>query len=364
MIFSLFFRFAFVEITESSVIVKPQTIVLQKESISQEQRMIIKEPDPFCPENFREKTGRKAEEQLAFYLKRKYHADKNFFVINDLRFPFLDSFVQIDHLIVSKYGLVIVESKSVTSKVRYNEKGEWFRLWDNHWVGMPNAVKQAERQGEALKELLNNNHTFLLDKYLFGRLQKTFAKMRIDHIVAVSDHGSICRQGEDIYVNNVCKAESVTDKIEEIFLACEKSAGLFSSDALPWDMNETELEKVVDFLLKNHIPREENKNTVPEEEKREKQEEKKSGNELEEQPEKEDKIHAYLWCPQCKGKISILWGNKYKSYYWHCQDCRKNFPINHSCPQCHGKLKIRKQGNEYYIHCESCQISALYFEDK
>ena len=30
--------------------------------------MIVKESDPFFPENFREKNGRKAEEQLAFYL--------------------------------------------------------------------------------------------------------------------------------------------------------------------------------------------------------------------------------------------------------------------------------------------------------
>lgn len=325
--------------------------------------MIVKESDPFFPENFREKTGRKAEEQLAFYLKRKYHADKNFFVFNDLRFPFLDSFVQIDHLVVSKYGLVIVESKSVTSKVSYNEKGEWFRLWDNHWVGMPNAVKQAERQGEALKELLNENHTELLDKYLFGRLQKTFSKMRIDLIVAVSDHGSICRKGKDIYENNVCKAESVTEKIDEIFSSCEKSAGLFSSDALPWDMNEDELKKVVAFLLKRHVPRElgNGERVVPENGERSRKEEIPV---KEEEKNTEEKIRAFLWCPQCKGKIRILWGSKYKSYYWHCEECQKNFPINHSCPQCHEKLKIRKQGNEYHIYCEKCQISALYFEDK
>lgn len=331
--------------------------------------MILKELDTFSGGNAWEKTGRKAEEQLAFYLKRKYHSHENIFVINNLRFPFLDSFVQIDHLIITKYGAVIVESKSVTSKVSYNEKGEWSRLWGNHWQGMPNAVKQAERQGEALKELLKENQNELLEKYVFGRLQKTFTKMQIHLLVAISDQGSIYRKGKDIYEKNVCKAECVTDRIEEIFLSCEKSAGLFSCDEPPWCMNEKELTKVLEFLLQQHVPKTAEKE-LPEEEIRDNTAEEKyierpvEKEKTEETEEKEEKIRAYLHCPECGNSIRIVWGSKYKNYYWHCPHCNKNFPISHKCPQCHEKLKIRKQGKEYFIYCDDCQISALYFAEK
>ena len=78
--------------------------------------------------------------------------------------------------------------------------------------------------------------------------------------------------------------------------------------------------------------------------------------------EKEEKIQSLSYCPECKGKVSIEWGAKYKNYYWHCCDCKKNFPINHKCPQCQQKLKVRKQKAEYHIYCEPCHLSALYFE--
>ncbi len=79
---------------------------------------------------------------------------------------------------------------------------------------------------------------------------------------------------------------------------------------------------------------------------------------------KEKEIHSLNECPNCHGRVSILWGAKYKNYYWHCNSCGKNIPIHYDCPGCGEKLKIRKQANEYFIYCTPCNLSALYFTDE
>lgn len=65
--------------------------------------MISKELDVFAASNSWEKNGRKAEEQIAFYLRRRFHGEKDIFVINGLRFRGLDqTFTQIDQLVLCK----------------------------------------------------------------------------------------------------------------------------------------------------------------------------------------------------------------------------------------------------------------------
>ena len=71
--------------------------------------MIAKEFDPFTDTDKRQLAGRKAEGQIAFYLKRAFeHGDA----------------AQIDHLVFHRWGMILVESKSVTGTVRVNEHGE------------------------------------------------------------------------------------------------------------------------------------------------------------------------------------------------------------------------------------------------
>lgn len=78
--------------------------------------------------------GAKAEEQMAFYLRREFGSDPEVWVFNDLRFETESGdAAQIDHLVLHRSGFILVESKSVTSKVRARANGEWERIWNNHW---------------------------------------------------------------------------------------------------------------------------------------------------------------------------------------------------------------------------------------
>lgn len=319
-----------------------------------EEEMIVKELDGYEGDDKLIKAGHEAEKQMSHYLLRKYHNDKNIFVINTLRFPWLDGYAQIDHLILHRYGAIIIESKSVSSKVRYNEHEEWNRLWNNHWDKMENPIKQAERQGKALHDLLCD-HTDQLRGKLLGLMQMGFKYMAIDCIVAISDQCiGIQRPTNDPYKDTVVKADLVTDQVDGIIAAYKKKDSIFFKGEPPWTVGHNELEKIYEFLLNRHELFYKQSVSISEE----------SPEEVPIDPPVTDnlseKISALSCCEECGGNVSILWGSKYKNYYWHCNSCGKNFPINFKCPNCQEKLRIRKRKNEYYIYCDPCSLEALY----
>lgn len=98
--------------------------------------MILKEPDEIKSDDKFLKAGQAAEKQMAFYLKRAFENEGMFAVINGIRIVVNNDVCQLDHLIIYQYGMIIVESKSVTSKVKINDDGSWEREWSNKWKGM------------------------------------------------------------------------------------------------------------------------------------------------------------------------------------------------------------------------------------
>lgn len=316
--------------------------------------MIIKELDPFIGGNKFEEAGRKAEEQMAFYLERKFHKRDDILVINNLRFPTVNSFAQIDHLILTNVGFIVIECKSVASGVKYNEKDEWNRLWDNHWQGMPSPVQQVKLQIDALRELLHENCDKLREK-LLGLKQRGFRNFPIDYIVAISDSSKIIRPEKDIHEGKVMKAEHVSDKIIEIYDRNAREFGLIGKmgSAL---LSPADLKRICYFFKTEHVP------LIP----------KAPKTEAPTPPAKDVSIETkptlplfptYSECPECKGKIAIVWGAKFKNYYWHCDGCNKNISINHKCLTCKEKLRIRKDKSNYQIYCEPCDFSAHYFTE-
>ena len=281
-------------------------------------------------------------------------------------------YVQVDHLIIHRYGIIIIESKSVSSKVKYNEHEEWNRLWNNHWDKMENPVKQAERQAKAIKEILVAKANQLRGK-LLGLMQCGFKNMATDCLVALSDQCiDIKRPDNDPYLHNVFKADLITDKIDKLIAGYKERDRIFSRGEPPWSINTEEMTKVKDFLIAKHTP-------MVYEQNEPKPEEKATADiprtavttriesQLQATPvsrTKEEKIQALTCCLECGGKVTILWGDKYKNYYWHCTACGKNFPINYRCPTCQEKLRIEKSKKEFYIYCEPCSLKALYHRDE
>ncbi len=175
--------------------------------------MILKEIDKKEALIKHEEYGYKAEKQMAFYLKRAFQDNKDIHVINDLRLEMNDDVAQIDHLIIHRFGFLIVESKSVTSKISINEYGEWTRHYPKFTRGIPSPVNQARRQADFLKNFLMARTEYLLKKSLI--FQASVTDFKFDVSVAISDSGIINR-AKNTNLSEVHKADQITDAINEI----------------------------------------------------------------------------------------------------------------------------------------------------
>jgi len=218
--------------------------------------VILKEKEFTNSSDPRRRAGEKAEKQMAFYLQRAFRKRNDYFVINDLCITHDGEPAQIDHLIVSPYGLVIIESKSCHSTIIVDEFNRWARTFNGKPEGMQSPVLQAEEQGRILKELLRSNTETLLGKMLMGSVQKGFGYCPFFVYISVSDSGII---EQKIDVPELHKADEVakaiTGKLDEL----KKKSDLLSpkfwlSSEVGWRMKLEEARTVADFLVAQHQP--------------------------------------------------------------------------------------------------------------
>lgn len=218
--------------------------------------MILKEKELTNPSDPRQKAGEDAEKQMAFYLQRAFRKCDDCFVINDLRVIHDGDVAQIDHLVVSPFGLFIVESKSVHGTISINQHGDWKRTYNNEVTGMPSPVLQGQEQGRILKELLRENAEQVLGKFLFGKLQKGFGNCPVCTYVAISDSGIIDR-GMD--VPELLKADVVSGAVIKKIDGFASKANLLSpknllSTDVIWEITKDEARATAEFLVSKHTP--------------------------------------------------------------------------------------------------------------
>lgn len=334
--------------------------------------MIIKDLEHIDPVNQLEKAGHYAESQLAFYLKREFKDDPQILVFNNLRLQKGNDACQIDHLVLSQYGMIIVESKSVATRVVVNQLGEWKRWFNNVWQGMPSPILQAQRQGKFLKDYLEDHVENLLNKLMFGR-QAHFTKMPIDVLVAISDSGIIDRPKND-KLENVSKADQIADKIKSIISEYRKLDSLLNlSFKVAYELNKNEILKISGFLLAHHQPSQaktsfSNVSVTPI---------KTFSSPLPKvisasstatkQPIEKPLVKPVVKvapqdpqniCSHCQSKnLTILY---VRSYYFRCNDCGKNTAVKNICPTCGDRERTRKSGLQFFSECEKCNSSRLF----
>ena len=92
--------------------------------------MIAKPFDKTEPSDPLLRAGWEAEKDLAFFLTRDYGPRPDIFVFNDLRFADISGgFTQIDHLVLYRHGIAIIESKSVSGELIVDDRRQWVRRW-------------------------------------------------------------------------------------------------------------------------------------------------------------------------------------------------------------------------------------------
>ncbi|MCA9125167.1 MAG: NERD domain-containing protein [Planctomycetales bacterium] len=340
--------------------------------------MILKEKSSLSPTDKFGQAGYQAEMQMAFYLRRAFGELPDVYVFNDLRFVRNGEVAQIDHLVLHRFGLVLIESKSVTGTIEVNRQLEFVRTFGRNRSGMKSPITQVEMQKELLQALLNDHKEQLRRKVMMGMVQAQFSDERFKTFVAISDKGEIKRRGCD--PPQLVKADRVTAEIQQIIdrhtkasgfggimrqvLADKKTAKELEQNLLRAFTND-EMNEITAFLLRQQT---DVQATVepppilaavapgP------------APPPLPQPPaftppppviQASSASTAYA-CRHCSGQdIEILYGQY--GYYFKCRSCSQNTPIDFKCESCGKKAKISKSGKVFTRKCGSCNAESFFF---
>lgn len=339
-----------------------------------------------APADRKLKAGFEAERQMAFYLNRAFANDSAVYILNDLRLvdpeqPEHDGspgVCQMDHLVVHRCGMFIIESKSVHDEVSVRGDGsggdEWTRRYKGRESGFPSPIQQARRQAEFLRVFLQRNREQLLGKVrpgfralakvIAGSDQRGFLNIPIQIIVAISDSGKIRRvkgwkEPVKPFHAFVTKADLAADKIREEFQkhqASGKLLGKIDGDYGLWVMQSEETVCVAEFLSESHTPLCSHEAVAEP-----KVVYQQPVVAIKTQAAKSPELATRPCCKACQSTQLFAHSGRY-GYYWKCQDCDTNTTMPTTCTVCNAKgsygkvVKIRKEGIKYFRCCEACKM--------
>jgi hypothetical protein len=344
--------------------------------------MILKELEPFSGQDKFQVAGRKAEEQMAHYLRRFFGSSNDVDVLNYLRIDLAGEVAQMDHLVLHPYGLLIVESKSVAGSVQIKEDGQWIRWFNKQPQGMRSPVTQAKMQAMLLKELLEKT----------VRQKGFFEQVHIDVLVAISDSGTIQWPATGSLLE-VCKADQVPEKISQ------RVSEIRGATQLAGVLTAEHRRVVAEFLCKVHkplaqgvaaqfkepeparapqgVPAADRRNTsskvheptprgfvaefkVPEPSRADQAVvAAKRGSEKQQEKGARSAGLPDRACKHC-GSSELEARHGQYGYYFYCGKCEKNTGIKFACPACGAEGRLRKQGKEFFAECKGCDGSVLY----
>ncbi len=104
------------------------------------------------------KNGYQKEKENAYLIDFAFKNSKNVYIIHDLRLEHNGRVAQIDHLLLSRFGIEVLESKSFSGVVTVKSDNSLEVKYKDKIIAQPNPLEQASRHETVLRELLNDNN--------------------------------------------------------------------------------------------------------------------------------------------------------------------------------------------------------------
>jgi len=320
---------------------------------------------------------------MAFYLDRAFGRRDDVQTFHNVRYVLEGDVAQIDHLVLHRFGLCIVESKSMIGKVTVDQYREFTRdPGDGRGVaGIASPILQARRQVQVLSELLNNHKTDLRRVVrIVGQTQFIDERFRV--FAALSDHSVIERKNTD--PPELMKADRVTDAIDSHIKSHQSLRGLqgfvryVAKKENPVEplgpFTDEEMESISFFLIENDTPLRGHgtappKPPAPKPSKAKPkpkappatrvQETRTSFKTAPPPPAAATDATASPCCSKCQSaKVEIRYG---RNYYFKCLDCDGNTAIKQVCPACGEAARLKKSGPTFRWNCAGCGCGDVFF---
>jgi hypothetical protein len=159
-------------------------------------------------------SGLKAEKNMAYYLDARFSGHPSLMVFNNLKVVDRDRTAQIDHLVLSRWGVYFIETKSVSWEININEDGQWSRVnWKKRY-SMESPLEQSRRHESILFDLLESRASEFMGKFL--GLQLKFRNLWLTHhVVGVSVDAKITGRGKKAVKDHLKPLDQVPQFILE-----------------------------------------------------------------------------------------------------------------------------------------------------
>ena len=199
--------------------------------------MIFKGLDPLDWQDQSAVARRTAQEQMPYYLQRYFGDSGEVDVVNQLRVSTAGVVTQVDHLVLHPYGLVLVDSTSVSGPLQVQEDGRWMCRHHNQVGMIRSPVAQAYLQ------------TLSLRAFLEKKVQQKgfFERMELDVLVAVPDTEAIEWSSKGALAE-VCNIDEVPQRVRER-VAQYRSMGVGPGVLVP-----EQRRRLAQFLCLKHKP--------------------------------------------------------------------------------------------------------------
>ena len=129
-------------------------------------------------------SGVESERQNAYYINLYLEKSKNILVLHDIRIEHDGHSAQIDHMLVSRFGIELIESKGFKGVLTINEDGSLDVDYKGQIKSFPNPLEQSKRHAEVLS-------SFVKDKMNFGKRVDLLGGLEIQSTVIIDPSTTI-----------------------------------------------------------------------------------------------------------------------------------------------------------------------------
>ena len=165
--------------------------------------MVYKELDPPDWDQLSTISRRTADEQMPYYLRRFFGKSTQVDVLNQLCVSTGGVETRVDHLVIHPYGLVVVDSRSVSGRWQVREDGRWICLDHLPATESVSPILLAYAQARSLKVFLEKK----------VRQKGFFEQVELDVLVAVPDTDAIEWSAKGALAE-ICNADEVPRRID------------------------------------------------------------------------------------------------------------------------------------------------------
>ena len=299
--------------------------------------------------------GYKAEKDNAYYLDFYFKDNPRNILLHDIRIEHNGEVAQIDHIIINRLGIEVLESKSFSGELTIKADGSLNVKYGNKIQTFPNPIEQNNRHVKILSEFLKENMELPQNLKLFG--------IPISSTVLINPKTTLTN---DKLPKGFLRADSfITDWKSRV----DKMGAITVFKTIGTIISLERAKDIANLLIKHHKAKYfdyEKKYSIKKDIK------KKSSIKPMQMYMKESVLenptiiknhNTNCLCSKCKSpNLEIRYG-KY-GYYFKCLFCNGNTAIKLTCSTSNCKPRLKKSKLNFYKICDICGANELFFKNK